>query len=58
MHAGPETTIRTGPGTLDWFKIRKGVCQGCTLSPSLFNFYAAYNAKHQAGWITSWNQGC
>ena len=58
MYAGPEPTIRTGHGTLDWFKIRKGVRQGCTLPPSLFHLYAAYNVKCQAGWITSWNQDC
>ena len=37
-----EATIRTGHGTTDWFQIGKGVCQGCILSPSLFNFYAEY----------------
>ena len=36
-----EATVRTGHGTMDWFKIRKGV-QGCVLSPCLFNFYAEY----------------
>ena len=34
--------VRTGPGTTDWFQIRKGVRQGCMLSPCLFNFYAEY----------------
>ena len=34
--------IRTGHGTTDWFQIGKGVCQGCILSPCLFNFYAEY----------------
>ena len=34
--------VRTGPGTTDWFQIRKGVCQGCVLSPWLFNLYAEY----------------
>ena len=33
---------RTGHGTTDWFQIRKGECQGCILSPHLFNFYAEY----------------
>ena len=42
MHAGQEATVRTGHGTTDWFQIRKGVCQGCILSPCLFNFYAQY----------------
>ena len=35
-----EATVRTGDGTMDWFQIRKGVCQGCILSPCLFNLYA------------------
>ena len=37
-----EETVRTGHGTTDWFKIRKGVHQGCILSPCLFNFHAEY----------------
>ena len=40
--AGQETTVRTGHGTTDWLQIGKGVCQGCILSPCLFNFYAEY----------------
>ena len=42
LYAGQEATIRTGRGTTDWFQIGKGVCQGCILSPWLFNFYAEY----------------
>ena len=42
MYAGQETTIRTGHGTTDWYPIRKGVRQGCILSPCLFNLYAEY----------------
>ena len=42
LHAGQEATVRTGHGTTDWFQIGKGVCQGCILSPCLFNFYAEY----------------
>ena len=42
MYAGQEATVRTGHGTTDWFKIGKGVCQSCILSPCLFNLYAAY----------------
>ena len=42
LYAGQETTVRTGHGTTDWFQIGKGVCQGCILSPCLFNFYAEY----------------
>ena len=42
LYAGQKATVRTGHGTTDWFQIRKGVCQGCILSPCLFNFYAEY----------------
>ena len=42
LYAGQEATVRTGHGTTDWFQIRKGGCQGCILSPCLFNFYAEY----------------
>ena len=42
LYAGQEATIRTGHGTTDWFQIAKGVCQGCILSPCLFNLYAEY----------------
>ena len=42
LYAGQEATIRNGHGTTDWFKIRKGVRQGCILSPCLFNLYAEY----------------
>ena len=41
-YAAQEVTFRTGHGTTDWFKIRKGVRQGCILSPCLFNLYAEY----------------
>ena len=40
--AGQEATVRTGHGTTDWLQIRKGVHQGCILSPCLFNLYAEY----------------
>ena len=39
LYAGQETTVRTGHGTTDWFQAGKGVCQGCILSPCLFNLY-------------------
>ena len=42
MYAGQEATVKTGHGTTDWFQIKKGVCQGCILSPCLFNLYAKY----------------
>ena len=42
LYAGQEAAVRTGHGTTDWFQIRKGVRQGCILSPSLFNFYAEH----------------
>ena len=45
IYAGQEATVRTGHGT-DWYKIGKGVCQGCILSPCLFNLYAEYIMKN------------
>ena len=42
LYAGQEAIVRTGHGTTDCFQIGKGVCQGCILSPCLFNFYAEY----------------
>ena len=42
LYAGQEATVRTGHGTTDWFQIRKGVCQGCILSPCLSHLYAEY----------------
>ena len=42
LYAGQEATVRTGHGTTDWFQIGKGVCQGCILSPCLFNLYAEH----------------
>ena len=46
LYAGQEATVRTGHGTTDWFQIVKGVCQGCILSPCLFNLYAGYIMKN------------
>ena len=51
LYASQEATVRTGHGTTDWLQIRKGVCQGCILSPC-----RAHHAKFWAGWVTSWNQ--
>ena len=42
LHAGQKATVRTEHGTTDWFQIGNGVCQGCILSPCLFNLYAEY----------------
>ena len=59
LYAGQEATVRTGHGTTDWFQIGKGECQGCILSPCLFNLYTEYIMRNagleeaQAG-----NQDC
>ena len=52
LYAGQEATVRTRHGTTDWFQIGKEICQGCILSPCLFNFDAEdimRNAEAQAG---------
>ena len=47
LQAGQEATVITGLGTADWFQIRKGLCQGCILSPCLFNLYTrVHHEKH------------
>ena len=51
LYAGQEATVRTGHGTTDWFQIGNGVCQGCILSPSLFNFFADFTTNEP------WNFG-
>ena len=43
---GQEATIKTGHGATDWFQTEKGVCQGCKLSPCLFNLYTEYIMKN------------
>ena len=53
LYAGQEATVRTGHGTTDWFQIGKGVCQGCILSPCLFNLHAEYIMMY-----IRWNQDC
>ena len=61
LHAGQEATVRTGHGTTNWFKIGKGVRQGCILSLCLFTLcieYITHHGKCWVGWITSWNQDC
>ena len=45
LYAGQEAAVRTGRGTTDWFQIRKGVHQGCILSPCLFNLHAEYTMR-------------
>ena len=46
LYVGQEATVRTGHGTTDWFQIGKGVCQGCILSPCLFNLHAEYMMRN------------
>ena len=46
LNADQEATVRTGHGTTDSFQIGKGVCQGCILSPCLFNLYAEYTMRN------------
>ena len=60
LYASQEAAIRSGHGTTEWFHIRKGVCQGCILSPCLFNLYAEYIMRNaglkeaQAGIKIAW----
>ena len=60
LYAGQEATVRTGHGTTDWFQIGKRVCQGCILSPFLFDLYAEYIMQNagldeaQAGIKIAW----
>ena len=58
LYAGQEATVRTGHGTTDWFQIKKGVHQGCTLSPCLFNLYVEYIMRNAGLEEISWNQDC
>ena len=58
MYAGQEATVRTGHGTRGWFQIGKGVRQGYTLSPCLFNLYAEYIMQYDGLDEASWNQDC
>ena len=57
LYAGQEATVGTGYGKMDWFKIGKGVCQGCILSPCLFLTYMqSTHTKCWTVWLTTWNQ--
>jgi len=46
LYAGKEATVRTGHGTMDWFKVGKGMCQGCIFSPCLLNLCAEYTMQN------------
>ena len=50
LYAGQEATVRIGHGTTDWFQIGKGVCQGCVLSPCLFNLMQS-TSYEMPGWM-------
>ena len=51
LYAGQEATVKIGHGTTDWFQIRKGVHQGCILSPCLFNLYVEYIMRNGLEWV-------
>ena len=53
-----EVTIRTKHRTTNWFQIGKGICQGCILSPCLFNLYAEYIMRNARLNEAQWNQDC
>ena len=55
MNREEEATVRTEHGTMDWLQIGKGVCQGCVLSPCLFNLYAKYIMRH--AWLDEGQAG-
>ena len=53
-----EASVRTGHGTVDLFKIGKGVLEGCILLPVYLTYMRVHHVKCQAGWIPSWKQHC
>ena len=57
LHVGQEATVRTLYEISEWFKIEKGVLQGCLLSPCLFNLYAEHIMRNGLGASSGWNQG-
>ena len=60
LYAGQETTVRTGHGRADWLQIRKGVRQGCILSPPYLTYIQSTSCE-MLDWmkhISSWNQDC
>ena len=58
LYAGQAALVRTGHGTMDWFQVRKGVQEGCILSPCLFNFYADYIMRNAGLEEAQGNQDC
>ena len=58
LYAGQEVIVGNGHGTTDWFQIGKGICQGCILSPYLFNLYARDIMRNAGLDESSWNQDC
>ena len=62
LYAGQEATVRTEHGITDWFQIRKGVNQGCILSPCLFNLYAEFSSaqsfSHVWLFVIPWTAAC
>ena len=56
LYAGQEVTVGTGHGKTDWFQIGKGVCQGCILSPCLFNLHESTSWEMLGLWSTIWYQ--
>ena len=59
LYVGQKVTVRTGHRTTDWFRIGKGVHQGCILSPCLFNLYAEHIMRNaRVDKAQGWNQDC